>query len=73
MAVGIGHDHSADLALADVNARRPERGETLGLRLLVTVDRRARSKCIRSFPVFGMSGGPPQLILGPPWGERTAV
>jgi hypothetical protein len=26
----------------------------------------ARSKCSRFFPVFGISGGPPQVIFGPP-------
>jgi hypothetical protein len=36
--VGIGHDLPADLALADVDASRPEGDEALDLRLLVTVD-----------------------------------
>src|SRR5271166_6213392 len=38
MAIGIGHDHPADLALADVDTRRPEGGQTVDLRLLITVD-----------------------------------
>ena len=38
MAIGIGHDHPADLALADVDASRPEGDETVDLRLLITVD-----------------------------------
>src|SRR5260370_18729775 len=38
MAIGISHDHPADLALADVDASRPEGDETGGLRLLITVD-----------------------------------
>ena len=33
----------------------------------------ARSKCSRFFPVFGATGGPPQVIFGPPCGERIAV
>ncbi len=41
MAIGIGHDHPADLALADVDASRPERDETVDLRLLITVDGRS--------------------------------
>jgi hypothetical protein len=36
--IRIGHDHRADVALADVDASRPEGGETVHLRLLVTVD-----------------------------------
>ena len=28
MVIGIGHDHPADLALADVDASRPEGDET---------------------------------------------
>jgi hypothetical protein len=38
MAVGIGHDHPVDLALADVDASRPEGDEAVDLRLLITVD-----------------------------------
>src|SRR3954454_13050019 len=38
VAVGIGHDHPADLALADVDAGRPEGDETVDLRSLITVD-----------------------------------
>src|SRR5258707_13241025 len=38
MAIGIGHDHPADLTLADVDASRPEGDETVDLRLLITVD-----------------------------------
>jgi hypothetical protein len=38
VAVGIGHDHPADLALADVDASRPEGDETVDLRLLITVN-----------------------------------
>src|SRR5689334_15705546 len=37
MAVGIGHDHPVDLALTDVDPRRPEGDETLDLRLLIAV------------------------------------
>ena len=37
-AIGIGHDHPAGLALADVDASRPEGGETVDLLLLITVD-----------------------------------
>jgi hypothetical protein len=37
VAIGIGHDHPADLALADVDARRPEGDETVGLRSLVVL------------------------------------
>jgi len=36
--VGIGHDHLADLALADVDASRPEGDETAGLLFLIPVD-----------------------------------
>jgi hypothetical protein len=36
MPIRIGHDHPADLALADVDARCPERDETADLRLLIT-------------------------------------
>jgi hypothetical protein len=39
MAIGIGHHHPADLALADVDSIRPEGDETVDLRLLITVDR----------------------------------
>src|SRR5258708_5157052 len=38
MAIGIGHDHPADLALADVDVSRPERDEAVDLRLLIAVD-----------------------------------
>ena len=38
MAIGIGHDHPVDLALADVDARRPEGDQTVDLRLLIAVD-----------------------------------
>src|SRR5260370_13725011 len=38
MAIGIGHDHPANLALTDVNTSRPERHEMVDLRLLITVD-----------------------------------
>jgi hypothetical protein len=41
MAIGIGHDHPADLALADVDARCPEGDETVGLRLLITAGGRS--------------------------------
>jgi hypothetical protein len=37
-AIGIGHDHPADLALADVDASCPEGGQTVDLLLLITVD-----------------------------------
>ena len=36
--VGIGHSHLADLALADVDASRPEGDETVDLLFLITVD-----------------------------------
>src|SRR6188472_2968449 len=39
MAVGIGHHHPADRAMADVDSSRPEGDETVDLRLLITVDR----------------------------------
>jgi hypothetical protein len=39
IAIGIGHHHPADLALADVDSSRPERDETVDLRLLITVSR----------------------------------
>src|SRR5271163_4628577 len=38
MAIGICHGDPADVALADVDARRPERDETVDLCLLITVD-----------------------------------
>src|SRR5438093_10361768 len=38
VAIGIGHDHPADLALADVDASRPEGDEPVDLLVLVTVD-----------------------------------
>src|SRR6266513_2488084 len=38
MAIGIGHDHPADLALADVDASRPEGDETIDLPVLITAD-----------------------------------
>ena len=38
MAIGIGHDHPADRALADVDASRPERDETVDFRSLITLD-----------------------------------
>src|SRR5450631_3740971 len=38
MAIGICQDHPADVALADVDASRPEGDETVDLRLLITVD-----------------------------------
>jgi DNA-binding LacI/PurR family transcriptional regulator len=37
VAVGVGHDHPIDLALADVDARRSEGDETVDLGLLITV------------------------------------
>jgi len=40
VAIGIGHDLPADLALADVDASRPEEDETVD-RLLITVDGRS--------------------------------
>lgn len=36
MAIGVGHHYPADLTLADVDASRPERVETVGLGLQVT-------------------------------------
>src|SRR6266511_3016113 len=39
IAIGIGHHHPADLALADVDSSRPEGDETVDLGLLITVDR----------------------------------
>src|SRR5918998_4969887 len=39
VAIGIGHHHPADLALADVDPSRPEGGETLDLRSLVAGSR----------------------------------
>src|SRR5260370_42669923 len=38
MAIGIGHDPPADLALANVDASRPNRDEAVDLRLLISVD-----------------------------------
>src|SRR5256885_12860209 len=38
MAVGIGQDHPADLALADVDTRRAEGEETVDLGPLITVE-----------------------------------
>src|SRR5690348_14729443 len=38
MAIGIGHDHPAHFALADVDARGPQGDETVDLRLLIAVD-----------------------------------
>jgi len=38
IAIGVGHHHPPDLALADVDASRPEGDETVDLRLLITVD-----------------------------------
>ena len=35
---GIGHNHLADLALADVDASRPEGDQTVDLFFLITVD-----------------------------------
>src|SRR3954463_9176571 len=39
VAIGIGHHHPADVALAYVDPSRPEGDETLHLRLLIAVDR----------------------------------
>src|SRR3954452_23854124 len=39
VAIGIGHHHPADLALADVDSSRPEGDETIDLRSLITVHR----------------------------------
>ena len=39
MAIGIGHHHPADRALADVDSSRPEGDETSHLRLLINVGR----------------------------------
>jgi ABC-type phosphonate transport system ATPase subunit len=41
-AIGIGHGHPADLALAGVDAGRPEVGQTAGLPLLITVNGRSK-------------------------------
>jgi hypothetical protein len=38
VAIGIGHDHPADLALPDVHTSRPEGNETTDLGLLLTID-----------------------------------
>ena len=40
VVVGIGHDDPIDVALADVDARRPERDEPVDLRSLIAVGRR---------------------------------
>jgi hypothetical protein len=40
-AIGIGHDHPADLVLADVDPSRPEGDQTVDLLSLVTVGRRS--------------------------------
>jgi hypothetical protein len=53
MAIGIGHDHPADLALADVDASRPEADETVDLRVLITVDRWSEVEMQPALPVFG--------------------
>jgi hypothetical protein len=38
VAVWVGHDHPADVALADVDASRPEGDEPVDFRLLVAAD-----------------------------------
>ena len=50
MAIGISHDHPADLALADVYARRPEGDETVDFGLLVTVNRWSEVKMLPVLP-----------------------
>ena len=59
MAVGIGHDDPADLALADLDVRCPERGETVDFCSLITVGRRSEVEMQPVLPVFGVRGGPP--------------
>src|SRR5262249_1876873 len=41
MAIGIGHDYPADLALADVDASRTEADEPIDLLLLIAVNGRS--------------------------------
>jgi divalent metal cation (Fe/Co/Zn/Cd) transporter len=50
MAIGIGHDHPADLALADVDASCPEGDETVDLCLLITVGGRSKVEMQSSLP-----------------------
>src|SRR4029077_6997507 len=49
-AIGIGHDHPADLALADADASRPEGDETVDLLLLITVDGWSKVEVQSSLP-----------------------
>lgn len=73
VSIGIRHDHPAHLALADVDASRPEGGETIDLCLLITAEWRSDVEVQPVLAGFGHEGGPPQVIFGPPWGERMAV
>jgi hypothetical protein len=41
VAVGIGHDHPADLAQGDVDVSRAEGQKPVDLSLLIAVDRRS--------------------------------
>ncbi len=54
--------------------RRAEGDEPVDLRLLVAVGRR-RDVEVQPVPcpVFGVTGGPPQVTFGPPCGDRIAV
>ena len=74
IAVGISHGYPADFVLANFDASRAERHETVDLRL---ADHRAaggaRSKRSRSLPVLGINGGPLQVIFEPPLGDWIAV
>ena len=63
-----------DVALADVDARRAEGDETVDLRLLVAVGGRSDVEVQPVLPGLRRArGGPPQVIFGPPCGDRIAV
>jgi uncharacterized protein YndB with AHSA1/START domain len=73
VATRVGHHHPADVALADVDAPRTEPDEPVDLGRWSPSTAGAMSRCSRFLPSFASCGGPPQVIFGPPRGERIAV
>jgi hypothetical protein len=71
--IGIGHDHPADLLLADVDTSQTRRATSSCWSPWAG---RAMWKCSLLFPDFGIIASPSQEsqeIFGSPCGERIAV
>ena len=71
VAVRIGHGQPAGVAHLDPGRAECKQPVDFGLRL--AVGRATSSKCNLVMPTFGINGGPPHVIFGPPRGDRIAV